>query len=146
MTDSTLRAPGLRDAAAPPPFDAGRLEMWMAEHIAGFRGPVAVDQFAGGQSNPTYLVESPDRRYVLRRKPPGRLLPSAHAVDREFRVIVALADTDVPVAHGDALCEDPSVIGSAFYVMAYVEGRIFWDAALPEVPAPGRRARHCSWR
>jgi aminoglycoside phosphotransferase (APT) family kinase protein len=91
MTDSTLRAPGLRDASDPPPFDTGRLEMWMAEHIAGFAGPIAVDQFAGGQSNPTYLVESPDRRYVLRRKPPGRLLPSAHAVDREFRVIVALA-------------------------------------------------------
>jgi aminoglycoside phosphotransferase (APT) family kinase protein len=140
MTDSTLRAPGLRDASDPPPFDVGRLERWLAEHIADFRGPIAVDQFAGGQSNPTYLIATPDRRYVLRRKPPGRLLPSAHAVDREFRVIVALADTEVPVALGLALSEDPAIIGSEFYVLDYVEGRIFWDAALPEVPAPGRRA------
>jgi hypothetical protein len=80
----TTRAPGLRDAADPPAFDTGRLELWMAEHIAGFVEPITVDQFAGGQSNPTYLVESPGRRYVLRRKPPGRLLPSAHAVDREL--------------------------------------------------------------
>jgi aminoglycoside phosphotransferase (APT) family kinase protein len=140
MSGSSIRAPGLRDSAGAPAFDTGRLEMWMAEHIAGFAGPIAVDQFAGGQSNPTYLVESPNRRYVLRRKPPGRLLPSAHAVDREFRVILALAGTDVPVAHGYALCADPSILGSEFYVMDYVEGRIFWDAALLEVPGTGRRA------
>ncbi len=111
----------------------------MQTHIAGFSGPIDVQQFAGGQSNPTFLVQSPARRYVLRRKPPGKLLPSAHAVDREFRVFAALKDTDVPVAHVHALCEDPEVIGSAFYVMDYVEGRIFWDALLPEVAAAERR-------
>jgi aminoglycoside phosphotransferase (APT) family kinase protein len=112
----------------------------MGEHIDGFSGPIRVEQFAGGQSNPTYLVQSANHRYVLRRKPAGKLLPSAHAVDREYRVIVALADTAVPVARAYALCEDPAVIGTAFYVMDYVEGRLFWDAALPEVAAPLRRA------
>jgi aminoglycoside phosphotransferase (APT) family kinase protein len=112
----------------------------MQTHIAGFSGPIEVQQFAGGQSNPTFLVQSPAHRYVLRRKPPGRLLPSAHAVDREFRVLEALKDSPVPVAQVHALCEDPEVIGSAFYVMDYVEGRIFWDALLPEVAAPERRA------
>jgi aminoglycoside phosphotransferase (APT) family kinase protein len=125
---------------APHAVDAVRLEAWMAEHIAGFSGPIDVRQFAGGQSNPTFLVQSQRHRYVLRRKPPGKLLPSAHAVEREFRVIAALAGSEVPVARTYALCEDPGVIGSAFYVMDYVEGRIFWDAALPEVPAPDRRA------
>jgi aminoglycoside phosphotransferase (APT) family kinase protein len=129
----------LRDAA-PHAVDTARLEAWMAAHIAGFSGPIDVRQFAGGQSNPTYLVQSRHRRYVLRRKPPGKLLPSAHAVEREFRVIAALAGSQVPVARAHALCEDPGVIGSAFYVMDYVEGRIFWDAALPEVPAADRRA------
>jgi aminoglycoside phosphotransferase (APT) family kinase protein len=112
----------------------------MQGHVEGFAGPVDVRQFAGGQSNPTFLVQSANHRYVLRRKPPGKLLPSAHAVEREYRVIVALADTDVPVARTYALCEDPSVIGTAFYVMDYVEGRLFWDAALPEVAHHQRRA------
>lgn len=121
-------------------FDAERLAVWMADHTEGFAGPVEATQFAGGQSNPTYLIKTPARRYVLRRKPPGQLLPSAHAVDREFRLISALAGSAVPVARAYALCEDPAVIGSAFYLMEYVEGRIFWDAALPEVAAPKRRA------
>jgi aminoglycoside phosphotransferase (APT) family kinase protein len=112
----------------------------MQAHVEGFRSPIDVRQFAGGQSNPTYLVQSADHRYVLRRKPPGKLLPSAHAVDREYRVIVALANTAVPVAKAYALCEDAAVIGTAFYVMDYVEGRLFWDAALPEVAKPDRRA------
>jgi aminoglycoside phosphotransferase (APT) family kinase protein len=112
----------------------------MRAHVEGFRGPIDVQQFAGGQSNPTFLVRSADHRYVLRRKPPGKLLPSAHAVDREYRVIVALANTAVPVAKAHALCEDPAVIGTAFYVMDYVEGRLFWDAALPEVAGAERRA------
>jgi aminoglycoside phosphotransferase (APT) family kinase protein len=112
----------------------------MHAHVEGFRGPIDVRQFAGGQSNPTFLVQSADHRYVLRRKPPGKLLPSAHAVDREYRVIVALANTAVPVAKAHALCEDPAVIGTAFYVMDYVEGRLFWDAALPEVAGAERRA------
>jgi aminoglycoside phosphotransferase (APT) family kinase protein len=133
-------AAGLR----PPPeqhvFDTLRLAAWMQSRIAGFEGPIEVRQFAGGQSNPTFLVQSAGRRYVLRRKPPGKLLPSAHAVDREYRVITALADSAVPVARAYALCEDPAVIGTAFYVTDYVEGRIFWDAALPEVEGRERRA------
>jgi aminoglycoside phosphotransferase (APT) family kinase protein len=112
----------------------------MRANIEGFSGPVELRQFAGGQSNPTFLVQSADHRYVLRRKPPGKLLPSAHAVDREYRVIRALANTDVPVAKAYALCEDPAVIGTVFYVMDYVEGRLFWDAALPEVAPHERRA------
>jgi aminoglycoside phosphotransferase (APT) family kinase protein len=119
-------------------LDAVKLQAWMQRHIPGFSGPVEIRQFAGGQSNPTYLVQSPERRYVLRRKPPGKLLPSAHAVDREFRVLKALHGSDVPVAHVFALCEDPQVIGSSFYVMDYVEGRIFWEATLPEVAPAGR--------
>jgi aminoglycoside phosphotransferase (APT) family kinase protein len=112
----------------------------MQAHIEGFRGPIEVRQFAGGQSNPTFLVRSANHSYVLRRKPPGKLLPSAHAVDREYRVIVALANTAVPVAKAYALCEDQEVIGTPFYVMDYVEGRLFWDAALPEVAGEQRRA------
>jgi aminoglycoside phosphotransferase (APT) family kinase protein len=112
----------------------------MEERIEGFRGPIEVRQFAGGQSNPTFLVQSANHRYVLRRKSPGKLLPSAHAVDREYRVIAALADTEVPVAKAYALCRDPAVIGTEFYVMDYVEGRVFWDATLPEVASIERRA------
>ena len=121
-------------------IDIPRLEEWMVAHVEGFAGPITVEQFAGGQSNPTFLLESADRRYVLRRKPPGKLLPSAHAVDREYRVIMALEPTEVPVARGFGLCTDPSVLGADFYVMDYVGGRIFWTAALPEVPAENRRA------
>jgi aminoglycoside phosphotransferase (APT) family kinase protein len=133
-------AAGLRPPPAQHAFDTARLAVWMQAHIEGFLGPIDVRQFAGGQSNPTFLVQAANHRYVLRRKPAGKLLPSAHAVDREFRVIVALADTAVPVAQAYALCEDASVIGTAFYVMDYVEGRLFWDAALPEVAQPKRRA------
>jgi len=132
-------AAGLRAAPGGHGVDTHKLQLWMQQHIAGFHGSIDVHQFAGGQSNPTFLVQADERRYVLRRKPPGKLLPSAHAVDREFRVLTALEDTDVPVAHAFALCEDPHVIGSAFYVMEYIEGRIFWDAALPET-APAERA------
>lgn len=120
-------------------FDVGRLEVWLGQHMPGFRGPLQVSQFPGGQSNPTYLLHAPDRRYVLRRKPPGVLLPSAHAIDREFRLMHALGSaSDVPVAAAHALCEDPAVIGTAFYVMGHVEGRIFWDPALPDVPREQR--------
>jgi aminoglycoside phosphotransferase (APT) family kinase protein len=133
-------AEGLRAPPAQYAFDTVRLAAWMQANIEGFSGPIELRQFAGGQSNPTFLVQSSDHRYVLRRKPPGKLLPSAHAVDREYRVIVALADTPVPVAKAYALCEDPAVIGASFYVMDYVEGRLFWDAALPEVAPHERRA------
>lgn len=113
-------------------LDTAALERYLHENIAGFEGPLEAEKFAGGQSNPTYLLTCGSGRYVLRRKPPGELLKSAHAVDREFRVMSALAPTAVPVPNMRVLCEDDSVIGSMFYVMDFVEGRIFWNAALPE--------------
>ena len=121
-----------------------RLESWMREHIDGFRGPLAAEQFEGGQSNPTYRLRSGAGSYVLRRKPLGQLLPSAHAVDREHRVMRALAGTAVPVPKVYALCEDDAVIGSAFYVMEFLDGRIFWDPRLPDLAPPN--ARRCSTR
>ena len=112
----------------------------MADHVADYTGPLRVNQFKGGQSNPTYELVTPGRTYVLRRKPPGNLLPSAHAVDREFRVISALAKQGFPVARAYALCEDAGVIGSMFYVMDKVEGRILWDLKLPGMEPDQRRA------
>jgi len=123
-------------------IDAQRLSEWLGAHVAPLDGPLEIAQFKGGQSNPTYLLAAGSRRYVLRRKPPGKLLPSAHAVDREFRVIRALAGTDVPVAQAHALCEDEAVIGTAFYVMEYVAGRVFWDPGLPGMEPAGRAAIH----
>ncbi len=114
-------------------LDEGLLAEYLQQHIAGFKGPLSASKFEGGQSNPTFKIEAASGTYVLRRQPPGKLLKSAHAVDREFRVINALRDTDVPVAKVYHLCEDTSLIGSMFYVMEYCEGRIFWDGALPEV-------------
>jgi aminoglycoside phosphotransferase (APT) family kinase protein len=119
-------------------FDLARLEAWLAAHVDGFQGPLEASQFKGGQSNPTYLLTTPDKKYVLRRKPPGKLLASAHAVDREFRVISALAGSGVPVAGALALCMDDAVIGTAFYVMEYREGRVYWDPRLPE-QTPAKR-------
>ena len=121
-------------------FDVAALERWMADHVADYTGPLRVNQFKGGQSNPTYELVTPGRTYVLRRKPPGNLLPSAHAVDREFRVISALANQGFPVARAYALCEDAGVIGSMFYVMDKVEGRILWDLKLPGMEPDQRRA------
>jgi aminoglycoside phosphotransferase (APT) family kinase protein len=118
-----------------------RLEAWLGGHVEGFRGPLAgAERFAGGQSNPTYRLTAASGNYVLRRKPPGPLLPSAHAVDREFRVMRALAETPVPVPRVYALCEDDGVIGSAFYVMEHLDGRIFWDQRLPEIASAADRA------
>ncbi|WP_425352360.1 phosphotransferase family protein [Allosphingosinicella vermicomposti] len=114
-------------------FDPLRLEKWMKGKVAGFSGPLTVLQFKGGQSNPTYRLDTPGCSYVLRRKPPGTLLPGAHAVDREYRVISALAGEGFPVAEPLGFCADPDVIGTEFYVMALVEGRIFWDSAFPDV-------------
>jgi aminoglycoside phosphotransferase (APT) family kinase protein len=119
-------------------FDEGKLERWMADNIPGYCGPLQVEQFKGGQSNPTYKLVTPGRSYVLRRKPPGKLLPGAHAVDREYRVISSLAGQGFPVAEAFGLCADDDVIGTSFYVMALVEGRIFWDATFPEVSAGER--------
>jgi aminoglycoside phosphotransferase (APT) family kinase protein len=131
---------GTRPVAPQHAFDQAALARWMSQHVDGFAGALSVEQFKGGQSNPTFLLRAGGRGYVLRRKPPGELLPSAHAVDREFRVISALAGTDVPVAKAYALCEDTSVIGAMFYVMEYVEGRVLWDPSLPGIEASQRRA------
>ena len=106
---------GTKPVADALKFDQSALERWMAEHVEGFKGPLTVEQFKGGQSNPTYKLSTPGAQYVLRRKPPGKLLPSAHAVDREYRVITALGPTEVPVAKTYALCEDESVLGQIFY-------------------------------
>jgi aminoglycoside phosphotransferase (APT) family kinase protein len=122
---------GTREVAERLRFDIGRLEAYLREHAAGFAGPIVVSQFKGGQSNPTYLVETPLRRYVLRRKPPGKLLPSAHAVDREYRVISALYAQRFPVAEPILYCADESVVGTAFFLMSHVEGRVFWEPQMP---------------
>ncbi len=126
-------------AAAEAPFATGRLREFLAAHGCAPRGPLTVRQFAHGHSNPTYLLEGAATRLVLRAKPPGRLLPSAHAVDREFRVMQALRPTAVPVPQVVAYCEDESVIGAAFYVMEFVAGRIFQDIGLAE-NSPAERA------
>jgi len=131
---------GTRDVLEAHRFDVARLEEYMASHVESFRGPLTVAEFKGGQSNPTYLLEGSSDRYVLRRKPPGKLLKSAHAVDREFRVISALYGADFPVPRPYTLCEDEEVIGTAFYIMEFVEGRIFWDLHLPNANPEGRAA------
>ncbi|HSB95973.1 MAG TPA: phosphotransferase family protein [Spongiibacteraceae bacterium] len=121
-------------------IDARKLATYLECHIDGFKGPLTVEQFAGGQSNPTYKLRAASGTYVLRSKPLGVLLKSAHAVDREFRVVKALADSEVPVATAYHLCSDDSVIGSMFYVMSFAAGRNFWDAALPELTREQRPA------
>jgi aminoglycoside phosphotransferase (APT) family kinase protein len=123
------------DSARPEvPFAADTLQAYLRDRIEGMQGTLQINRFKGGQSNPTFLIESPTHRYVLRAKPGpvADLLPSAHAIEREYRVQSALAGSDVPVAHMFCLCEDESVIGRAFYVMEHVEGRVLWDQALPE--------------
>jgi aminoglycoside phosphotransferase (APT) family kinase protein len=141
---SAARVPS---AERPPPkvadhlvIDAGPLAEFMRAHVEDFRGDLAVERFEGGQSNPTYKLTAGRSRYVLRRKPPGKLLPSAHAVDREYRVITALAGAGFPVPRSRVLCMDESVIGTAFYIMDYVEGRVFWDQSLPGASTSERAA------
>ena len=121
-------------------IDELRLAGWMRDNVEGFAGPLTVLQFKGGQSNPTYRLDTPGRSYVMRRKPFGKLLPSAHAVDREFKVIAALGRQGFPVAKAYALCTDETVIGAAFYIMSMEEGRVFWDPTLPSQPPQVRRA------
>jgi aminoglycoside phosphotransferase (APT) family kinase protein len=130
---------GTKEVASPLRFDEARLAAYLEAEVAGFRGPLAVRQFKGGQSNPTYFLGTPQRCFVLRRKPPGKLLPSAHAVDREFRVIAALHRQDFPVPQPVAYCDDPEIVGTAFFVMGFVDGRVFWE---PDLPAsnPAERA------
>ena len=111
----------------------GALLDWLSQNIDGFAGPARLEKFRGGQSNPTYRLNAASGSYVLRRQPPGKLLKSAHAVDREYRVMSALAATDVPVPRVAGLCESPDIIGSMFYIMEFCDGRIFWDASLAEL-------------
>ena len=122
---------GTKDVAGALALDAARLEHYLTAQVQGFAGPLTIKQFKGGQSNPTYLLETPARRYVLRRKPPGKLLPSAHAVDREYRVIRALYAQAFPVAEPLVYCADESVAGTAFYVMSFVDGRVLWEPQMP---------------
>jgi aminoglycoside phosphotransferase (APT) family kinase protein len=114
-------------------FDPQALEAWLREHVPNYAGPLGVEQFKGGQSNPTYKLTTPDANYVLRRKPPGTLLKGAHAVEREARILTALEIAHYPVPHVYGLCTDEHVIGTWFYVMDCVAGRIVWDAAFPDV-------------
>jgi aminoglycoside phosphotransferase (APT) family kinase protein len=131
---------GTKEAAGALALDAARLETYLMREVAGFGGPLAIKQFKGGQSNPTYLLETPARRYVLRRKPPGKLLPSAHAVDREYRVIRALHAQNFPVAAPLAYCADESIAGTPFYVMDFADGRVFWEPQMPGSNAKERAA------
>ena len=133
---------GTKDVTEAHRFDVKKLEAYLAERIEGFQTPLEVHQFKGGQSNPTYQLVTPNRKYVLRRKPPGKLLPSAHAVDREYKIISALHPTGFPVAKPYLLCEDESIIGTMFYVMDCVEGRIYWDAQLPDLSPKERYATY----
>lgn len=122
-----------------PELDTSALAAWLEDRIEGMEGPLDAQRFKGGQSNPTFLLtDGRGQRYVLRKKPDGELLPSAHAVDREYRVMKALEGTDVPVARMFVYCDDTAVIGTAFYVMEFVDGRIFWDPSLPELDAAER--------
>ena len=133
---------GTKDVAETHRFDENRLAEWMTANVEGFAGPLEVRQFKGGQSNPTYQLVTPGRAYVMRRKPPGKLLPSAHAVDREFRVISALYPTGFPVPRPFGLCTDEDVLGTMFYVMDFIEGRVLWDQSLPAYAPTERHAIH----
>jgi len=123
-------------------FDERALTKYLTAHIPEFRGECLIRQFQGGFSNPTFHLQMPDRAFVLRKKPPGQLLPSAHAVDREYTVMRALADTDVPVPTMRLLCEDPAIIGTTFYVMDYVDGRVYTDRLLPGCSVAERTAMY----
>ncbi len=140
MTDADRQA--RTDVVAPAEhlrFDEAHLHAYLESRLEGYAGPLEVLQFEGGQSNPTYLLKTPERRYVLRRKPPGKLLPSAHAVDREHRIMAALKSVGFPVPQTRLYCEDEGVVGTPFFVMDFVDGRIFWDGRLPN-ESPSARA------
>ena len=142
MSSTTDQFVGTRPVSGAHAFDVGALSAWLERHLEGFAGPLSVEMFKGGQSNPTYKLITPARSYVMRAKPGpvAKLLPSAHAIEREFAVMTGLAGTDVPVARMYALCEDESVIGRAFYVMEFVQGRVLWEQSLPDMSPPERAA------
>jgi aminoglycoside phosphotransferase (APT) family kinase protein len=132
---------GTRPVAENQKFDVAALEAWLAANVSGFKGPLSIEQFKGGQSNPTFKLITPSRTYVMRAKPgpAAKLLPSAHAIEREFAVMKALAATGVPVAEMFAICVDENIIGRAFFIMEFVEGRVLWDPSLPELDNEGRK-------
>lgn len=134
---------GTRPVSGQHTIDLDALGAWLEKNLPGFAGPLTVEMFKGGQSNPTYKLNTPSKSYVMRAKPGpvAKLLPSAHAVEREFAVMRGLQDTDVPVPHMYCLCEDESVIGRAFYVMEYMQGRVLWDQSLPGME-PAQRAAY----
>jgi aminoglycoside phosphotransferase (APT) family kinase protein len=142
MSQATQQFTGTTAMSEKHQFDVGALQAWLTAHMDDFKGPLTVEQFKGGQSNPTFKLITPSRAYVMRSKPGpvAKLLPSAHAIEREFRVLRALASTDVPVARVHVLCEDEAVIGRAFYVMEFVEGRVLWEQSLPDLPNAERTA------
>ena len=131
---------GTRPVSGSHSFDVSALQLWLGAHLPGFEGPLSVEMFKGGQSNPTYKLITPTRQYVMRAKPGpvAKLLPSAHAIEREFAVMQGLHGTDVPVAQMHVLCNDESVMGRAFYVMEFVQGRVLWDQSLPGM-SPAQR-------
>ena len=132
---------GTRAVSDQHAFDIEAMTAWLRQHVQGFEGPLQVEMFKGGQSNPTYKLVTPGKSYVMRAKPGpvAKLLPSAHAIEREYRVMKGLASTDVPVPHMYALCEDESIMGRAFYIMEFMEGRVLWDQSLPGM-TPEQRA------
>ena len=132
---------GTRAVSDQHAFDIEVMTAWLRQHVQGFEGPLQVEMFKGGQSNPTYNLVTPGKSYVMRAKPGpvAKLLPSAHAIEREYRVMKGLASTDVPVPHMYALCEDESIMGRAFYIMEFMEGRVLWDQSLPGM-TPEQRA------
>jgi aminoglycoside phosphotransferase (APT) family kinase protein len=141
MTDSGQALfSGTQDVLEAHRIDENALQAFLEEHVEGFSGTLKLSEFKGGQSNPTYKIEAGGTSYVMRRKPPGKLLPSAHAVDREYRVISALGKTGFPVPKSYVLCEDDNIIGTAFYIMSFADGRIFWDPSLPGMENDERSA------
>ena len=147
--EATTRAPAasdvvLIDVLPQHRFEEAALWRYLAANLDGFSQPARLRQFQGGQSNPTYLIETPDRKYVLRKKPPGKLLPSAHLVEREYRILRALPQ-DVPVPKARLLCEDAGVIGTPFYVMDHVEGRVITGVTLPQLSPADRRAVYADY-
>jgi aminoglycoside phosphotransferase (APT) family kinase protein len=139
-TDRQAAFSGTKEVAPALAIDADKLAAYLKDQVLAFAGPLSIRQFRGGQSNPTYFLEMPQRRYVLRRKPPGKLLPSAHAVDREFRIIAALWKQGFPVPEPFVYCADETVAGTAFYVMGFADGRVFWDPDMPGSNPPERTA------
>jgi len=140
MSERQQQFSGTSEIRAGQEIDPARLEAWMIENVEGYQGPLTIEQFKGGQSNPTYKLTTPGQNYVMRRKPPGILLASAHAVDREYRVITALHGQGFPAPRTFGLCKDESVIGTWFYIMDCVDGRVIWDATFPDVAREDRAA------